>query len=421
MPRPLIFISHSAKDDDARDVLEQIEAKLRGAFDVFVDRKRLEAGMYWRRELDTWMGLCRGAVILFSRDALTSSWVRKEATILCARRAWDASFVLVPVRLPTVKRADLDHEDFSPLALNEIQMVTEKTTKAIVKKVAERFAPLAAGDERTPLRELERVIASMLVEVENKSPEVLVEAAGKLGASLTARLPGQSYNAQLARELINAEPQSMLEAFEVLNPYFADWGTAVRLFELLVPFWVDSAAVAQIPPMIKRSPKQRAVSVNGSLSPFTQKAYIRRARCGPVDWLYVQTTGARGFEENLDAQLKKIEEEIRTQIKAKLDISDDYDEDTVQLAIDSQINTLEKIEPLFVIVPRGLSEEVLTGLRDKFPAFTFFLLSGDGVPDAAQLKLKHIKSLCPPLTPGQEQAAFNSYHNTLGKVKRTPR
>jgi len=52
MPKPLVFISHSAKDDLARSVLDKLRAAMDPDFEVLLDQLRLQPGDRWRQELD---------------------------------------------------------------------------------------------------------------------------------------------------------------------------------------------------------------------------------------------------------------------------------------------------------------------------------------------------------------------------------
>jgi hypothetical protein len=81
---PQIFINHSAKDSFAKQVRDGVAKKLSEmkGFDVLLDQDRINPGEAWRAKLYRWLGSCHGAVILFSRDALQSDWVRTETNIL---------------------------------------------------------------------------------------------------------------------------------------------------------------------------------------------------------------------------------------------------------------------------------------------------------------------------------------------------
>src|SRR6266404_5841155 len=132
--RPIIFISHSARQDaKAYTTLKTVGAHLKSnGFDVLVDETRIQGGEPWRDCLHTWMGHCHGGVVLLTPKALSSAWVLKEATILSWRQSLSAgSFPLLPVFLG-VQPGDLaKSEQFSPLALTEIQALKKLTELAL--------------------------------------------------------------------------------------------------------------------------------------------------------------------------------------------------------------------------------------------------------------------------------------------------
>lgn len=420
MPKPIVFISHSAKDDLAKQVLGRLYVALGEKFEVLLDRKRLHANMLWRRELETWMGLCHCAVIIFSKDAVESEWVRAEATVLKVRRTWDANFMLIGIKLPGVKSADLEGGGFGPAGLTELQMISAATADEALEGVRQLLDPLAESfQQKTPLGELEEWIASQLYEVEQKQPKALLEAAEQLGKSFGAVLPNVSYRQRLARELLSADVGRMADAVEKLVPYFEVKAKAIRLIDILMAFWVKHDAVGLLPQVVQRPRRQRAVSVNGVISPFTQETYIRRARCHPTDWIMVQTTGGAGLEVDIEEQVADIEEEIHTQLKKKFGVPANFPEPLARRLIDQEVTKRETTEPLFFIVPREVADDVVERLREKFPAFTFFLLAGDEVPDAAKLGSRHIQLLQPALEPGQELTALSLYLQARSKVENT--
>lgn len=141
--KPQIFISHSAKDAEAKAVLDALDDRLRAVgFEVLLDKERLQPGAMWRDDLHRWMDVCRAAVILLSNDALTSAWVMQEATILAGRRSRDQQFVVLPVLLSRVQRSDFAQGPFASLAINQIQAAHEDTPAAIAEQVVQRLAPL---------------------------------------------------------------------------------------------------------------------------------------------------------------------------------------------------------------------------------------------------------------------------------------
>ncbi len=143
MQRYEIFISHSAKEDDAKAVLDALYRRLKTArFDVLLDRERLTPGREWRLELFTWLKRCHGSVILLSADAVESSWVLQEATILTWRRQYEKGFVIIPVYLPPVTPSALESGWFSALDIRRLQGVVGSLVDGvdgIVETVAARL------------------------------------------------------------------------------------------------------------------------------------------------------------------------------------------------------------------------------------------------------------------------------------------
>jgi hypothetical protein len=409
MSKPLVFISHSARRDGAAmEVLNKITARLkRDGFDVWWDQERLSGGEDWRQEINIWLGLCDCAVILFSKKALPSPWVLKEATNLLWRRSLDDSFIVLPVLMPEVERSDLNAEEYKPLAINEIQATPRDTATGIARKVSEKLAPLKESRNlASPLRRLENVVASSLREIEIKQPTTLIEAAECLGEDLGPWQPGPrpGYSERLARLLLRADLSTAKEAMRVLAPHFNDSKTAYRIIDILAIFWINPFAVARLPAIRQFPRAQRIVCVNGKKYPFTAQNYIRRASWATSDWLIVEITNAPGEEEH---HVDAIEKEIRAYLRRKSGVPEAYGYEEVE----EHLTRREAREPLFIIVPPGLDEDTLDKLREKFPAFIFFLLVGDEISESEKNRLKDRKVilLLPELKPGEEKSAFEQW------------
>lgn len=419
--RPLIFISHSAKDAPARALLAELYRELRLRYEVLLDRRRLRPGDHWRKELHTWMGLCHGAVVLLSEDALLRSpWVKKEATVLGYRAEVDENFLLVPVLVPPVESCRLRGGDFAPLELDAIQAVTGDAPSTVVRQVLDRLEPLMERAARTtPLQAFEYVVANVLSELEDGGyAKPLADAAAQLGKRLVWR-SDRGYAAQLARELMSADLEKVLDVLVFLAKYFREKEkTVVRILDLLGPFWVDPDAVSELARMTERPRRQRAVSVSGERYPFTGKCYIQRACAGTYDWMAVKITSLKGLEEvKAEEKLKLVEKEIHDQMLEQLGFDE---EESGPEDIERQLDRMEeRKEPFFVLVPKGFDEDVTALLRDRLGSFTFFLLEGDRAPAAPALRDWQIVLLKPDLTAGRDQAVYDLIKDTRGKIKRT--
>jgi hypothetical protein len=407
--KPLIFISHSARQDPPTlRILKKIAARLKeDGFEVWWDEERLQGGDEWRQEINMYLGLCDGALILFSEKALASPWVKKEATNLIWRRSLDDDFKVLPVILTPVERQDLDTDDYAPLAINEIQTLRRETADRIAGRVSRTLEPLKQKlNLKSPWRRLENVIVMALREIEDRRPTALIEAALALGEQWgpwQPNLGGGGYSERLARLMMQSDLCAVTEAMRVLGPLFSDKKLAFKIIDILAIFWIDPFAVARLPGIRKLPRAQRAVCVNGEKYPFTSENYIRRASWATTDWVIVEISGA-GEEER---QVQTIEKEIRAALREKSTLPENYP----YAEVEDFVSRREEKEPLFIIVPPKLAEEIVDELRQKFPAFIFFLLVGREVAEAEKRRLrdKYVLMLAPELQPDQEQTAFRQW------------
>lgn len=402
--RPLIFISHSAKEERAGALLHKLYAALDERHEVLLDWKRLEPDDDWRAELHAWMGMSHGAVLLLSDHALKESeWVKKEATILGYRREVDEEFVLVPILLPPATPDALKQGTFEPLGLDRWQMITGGTDEEIVARAVEVLQPLKEKrDQTTPLWNVEKAVGDVLTELGRNDSTPLLQAAEKLGKRLVWR-PDVEPGRQLARELLSASFEEALGTLVYLAERIrgASGAKLVHVLDRLNHFWVNPDALADLPRIHERPPRHRVVSVNGVLCPFTGKSYVRRAST-EIDWIIaeIRPNALDGYdaletEQKAEAVLK----DIRLQLVDPLGFEDGY-RPTPQ-EIDDRCRDFK--EPIFVLVPMDFDAEVLALIRERFPFLTYFMLSGERAPAAQQLRDWQIVFLKPELTPGSDQ------------------
>jgi hypothetical protein len=406
-PKPPIFISHSAKSPPPLKVLRAIYRALSRDFEVLLDRRRLRPGDDWRRQLHAWMGLCHGAVLLLSENALDDSdWVKREATILGYRNEDEPGFMLVPVLLPPVTAQKLDDGDYGPLELGRVQSVTGGTPAELARKVREALEPLrGATGQKTPLQWAEEVVARILyteLEEGEKNPRPRFEAAAAQMQRSVRWSPRLSYSQQLARHLLGASLIHSARALVSLTPYFKNKEKAESLLDTyLRPFWVDPEALTELPRVQRRPPGQRAVCVNGVEYPFTSESYVLRASGVVRRWVFVPITPPDGYEELLvespAALLKKLEGDILREgaHQAGFLANEQVTIAKVEAALD------RKGKPYFILVPTGFDDGLVSSLRDKFKSFTFFFLRDD-VTDAQALGAQHVVLLEPTLPTGLE-------------------
>lgn len=166
MPALRIFVSHSSRLRDDETSAAQAQANwrllqetccaLRDAYpddmEVLVDYDGLQPGDDWEKSLDGWLYDCHAGVLLLSKCAVQSQWVRKEASILCWRAANEPDFRLYPVLLDGQTPEDIDRDPFfRTLRLSRFGVVQDVAcSKSILAALRLRL------DERVSLRRAPR-------------------------------------------------------------------------------------------------------------------------------------------------------------------------------------------------------------------------------------------------------------------------
>src|SRR5689334_2751713 len=97
MPAPArkVFVSHSSPDDASKARLKAFcKALSDKGYAILVDYEQIASADDWRKNIHEMLAECHAAVILFSRAAVESQWVIKEATVLEWRQSLDDDFRL---------------------------------------------------------------------------------------------------------------------------------------------------------------------------------------------------------------------------------------------------------------------------------------------------------------------------------------
>lgn len=412
LPKPRIFISHSAHELEAETVLDALVACLKTKFDVLVDRQRLIAGQEWRDELFHWMHRVHGAVILFSSSALKSDWVRTEASVLSWRRALDRgkSFTLIPVLLSPVTPADLDAKEFSPMRLSSLQLVqSDNATTICNKALAGLQSLLNAPVPDTPLEKLGRKVAYVLRNIEAAE---LLNAARAMGTDLTDWSDSSEYATLLAREMLERGLPWAMRGIRELDDFLEPDETR-KLVELIAPVWVSMRAASTIPQIAAREdyPLRRLWVNGGDIDEpgFTAKHFVRRACCRTPDtcWPVLHVPPHSG-EDDVTHYKAVIHRLLKTHV-VKVENAKDS-------VVKSVLTNRERDqEPIFVAFsPPGPDPQVMTALRAEFPTLTFFIMTGGQSLGAAAGPVGEIQFLEPHLRVGEEEAAFTEYITAIG-------
>lgn len=410
MPYPRIFVSHSAKDDLASRTLKAVERKLKAEFDVFIDRLRLQPGQQWRNELFTRMYRSHGAVILFSEPVFDSTFVPTEVSILGSRPYLDPDFKLVPVLLGGVTRERVE-ERFSAVRLSEIQMVRGDKPAKVAEEVRRALLPLVQKQApQTPFDKLELLIANLLKDVPQAA---LRGAAQTLGSDLSVWEPDADLQTKLARELWQADLIKSTQAISEDLGSYLDEQKVKDLVELIAPSWVDPGMAGLIPKVAKGERGRRALAVNGTIE-FTAKMFVRRACCRAPRWSWPIVSVTAAWDERPAESLRA---EITAALKSKL-LDADASDAHLHKILERRETQGSLNEPIFVMFPKPVPPpEVLSELRQAFPTVTFFLLTGEQLPETGDAEEGYFQPLSPGLPPGREDDAYWDYMTALSVVR----
>jgi hypothetical protein len=378
-----IFISHSSRNDPfAGLVREAVKLRLVG-HEVLVDTDELllTAGVEWRAVLYHWLAECHAAVVLLNREALESSWVKREVNILLWRRALRSPVRLVPAIIGDLRKRDIDRAGFGELT--ELQMArlrsaqqTLDTAELLAGQIADRLAepPAWTADDSAMARWVD-VLSFFLGHVGSK--DRLVAAARELqvqDADLDrVRDPVEGLRFMAHQLLTRENGRDLYRAIAQIADYTPDdWLS--RLIDKVGATWVDSEAARVLLRFTAGQPG--SVVLLNARSPRTAEQYVDRATCyAKPGFEYETVTAVTGesFMEEFENECTKAVERL--------------------LAVESP-STIEDVLPpedvLFLIVdPCSTRPELVAqGIRTvhgRFPWLVMVLLTGTTLPTPEEL------------------------------------
>lgn len=380
---PRIFLSHSAYEGVALRVLDMIADSLRcEGFDVLLDKDRLEPGAMWRSELDDWINDCDAAILLLSRKAAESTFVRYETTLLHARVRCESNiFTLIPVRFSDVTD-DWLTENFDAVQLREIQQASlevQATDDAGIdqaiaqftsdgwQRVLDRLRPVLS--RRNARHELEERLVNLLFD--NCTDEVLRDIGQALPVAPVP--PG----ARLDRCIMTARALIDFEGLALGRDRFEQFGRIVRrlvskmrqehtqqVVNIVVPFcWVHPDAAANLASIAAQQP---SIVAWGRTWDLSEQMYLRRA-LGVRHVLTVAVSGAETWGHDLANGVAHIRRCLAAGLNLSLSATDEQ--------INSQVKRRRQRRQLTcVLAPaRSVDDELLGEFRRRWPDVVVFL------------------------------------------------
>jgi TIR domain len=392
-----IFISHSAHDGiwatRVRDsIVDGINAI--SGYRVLIDEREFEPGDLWRPLLYRWLAQADAAVLLLSRAALESQWVRKEATILTWRRELKSDVRIIPVLLgiemDEVRRA------FPSVEIDESQAVssTEDTNTEAARIVGAVLAGLSdLGDADDVMRGWVARVAGVLEGV----PEAFLRGgAGELGlGEYEWRIDGRCLtigHALLHSDIAMAE-RSLLRTVPGLTTLV---GTLVGL---VVPVCIPTEVAKPLLRAMQRPPANRVVVVSARY-PETGPRLADRATCCDELVLKLEVQSV-GVEDTEDMVFEAFVEALR---------------DLVHLPPDEELRAedLDNLAGPIVAFLRysaddGMTRSVLRSVvgrvRHEFPTVTLVVLAGSEPELQRQLDVPNL-IVAPTLPPDKERRGY---------------
>ena len=419
-----VFISHSAKNDPFAQKVRSGVCDRLGALghEILLDVGRIDPGEEWRAKLLYWLGTCRGAVILFSKDALNSDWVKIETAVLSWRRSQDPRFLLVPALLAGVKDNDTEFALFKPVQLREIQFAkvaqtgnTDEDVRAIVEAVVKPFE--SAAKSQSARRDDATSATGSLMDWWVEDVAVYLKPADPVHVKRAAEILAVSvddwkdiFDGQLLRLawlLLYTNLEKSLPALRELVkaiPVEAREG----LVERLIPVWVHAMSARNIVPVAQaKAEEKRNLAINGKRSD-TGVHYILRAFCSASSINVVSISDRAGASEEFVA---KYDMAVLKANHIDREVDDPDVQKLVQECLDQARNSGELWFVLFGMdaVRFGVPQK----LRARYRGMTFVVLSGEHLPGAEELKPLEIEMVRPELEANEEVRATV----TVGKLR----
>ncbi|MGW3950424.1 toll/interleukin-1 receptor domain-containing protein [Streptomyces sp. NPDC004752] len=411
MARPRIFVSHSSHPDKCapascacvahRDAIVALLDEL--GCDPVIDQSLLRTGDEWHRKLMVELFHCQGTVLLLSPHALDSKYVMEEAmlsTIL--REVTGGRFVLLPVMLPGVRRADLEQSRLAGLGLGRLDLARwsgSAQSDAAPVRLTDRLRALVESHGSLPYPEVTEYLAGR---IENVSAPMLSKVARQLGMEHIAYTSDHS-NYVVSAGLLSERPVaeygaecSMREALRELLPHLRHKDHRQEVVDVVVPFArVPGAAARQLHTLCETFSEGR-VAVLTATNVKTAEMYVRRASESPAPWLR-HTPVPRPGMDFVDSLIAEIHEFLVDQF-----LGFDMHEDELRRWLAREE---EESGPVTIVLGVQPDAELLRRLLAAFPHLLFLFVHEQANVDGAAADLMCLEAL----SPGQERDMLGTY------------
>lgn len=333
-----------------------------------LDHLDLRSGERWRQTLGWWLSTCRTAVVLLSKEALESAWVRYELNVLAHREQTGRNVRLVLVHLGVSRRDVEQMPELGPCQLADIQShyefpdadLDDDALTALANDVHE-----LAGIDDPPI---DRLVSRVCDHIRDVAPGSVDAAWNNLDVPDDPWLiDPDDEQRRFARAYCSTPVSQTYDALQALAGDAHLTGETMNdLIDLNVMTTFDTKAVADLHHVGQQQGRRALVSATtqaGLAEVATQAAYDVHGGRRPFRFvLNIPITGvtaadiAAGLAEDLRRAIRTF---------AKEDVDD-------WLAF-----TVRRRHPVFAILTSavGITAEVLHELHELFPSVVFVVLS----------------------------------------------
>ena len=426
-----LFISHSSHNKKSRKLRDAVAKHLdeQPGIEVLWDQD-IKPGDRWRAKLDKWLAECNGGVVLFSQDAIDSSWVLKEAQILTWRKAVVEHFPLIPVLLDPVDAKQTGLAKWQPVRVNEIQFIrgadpesmSDKARIKLAKDIAKAVKAQAGSTDFDSVDDpLAEWLENLADDLSNAGAKRLKMAALGLGLSAGAA-PSDDAKAWawlVARRLLHfgSTPPVVADAAkETFDAAVGELRKIVRTFgaeareriaNQFFPVWVNPDAARHICPSGQAGVP---VGINATYLE-TGEHYLDRATFGMAS----ENNVIVSVPDTHDGDPDGIWRLYHSELKRKFGLDDVEPKDwsdpkQVELWKRELNGVIDMRGPIFIILfGDGCARSVVDKMRDRYSPFYLILMLGMRATDTAELKLGEIRLLEPHLPVGRERQVRTLY------------
>ncbi len=421
-----IFLSHSSGNNALTAGVAAILGRQRQAdgitpaYDVLVDKERLETGRPWPKQLHAWLAQCHAGLVLLTEEAVKSAWVLKESTILQWRLDRDPAFRLFIVRFAEATDALLEQYRFAPLELRRIHSI--KVTEAgaagrpaswsdIETRITNELGKQLVG-VRTYATPFDQLVDDLGKWLGNASDSALQEVAERVRAEPPAwdaqRDEREQYLEEIARRILSENLGGFAGVHDLIGVLgrSLDKGPLQDVLDIVAPHWVDGVAASRLR-VISNAPRPITAALNGeAVQQYTARMYVMRAHFMGIDFVLPEVAGGDAGEgpEYISSQICRW-----------------FRDRNILLGSDTAIRKALQTWPatVYVVLPDPIDNAALQQLKSWYEKVTFIFPTGETMQ--TDPSLEDVECLEPAVdvtVETEQQGSFNAAVAFIANKKR---